>query len=134
MLKSVLGPLGEKYKGYGAIEKHYLLVGSALIHPLAKYIDDEWTAEVEKAWVVTHGAVVDMMLKGIENSQARIIALEGLCDEEVYQEEINHARDKLNKIEMNGVNISRANLNKAQLVNAELFYTNLNNINLSEVD
>ena len=35
-------------------------------------------AEVEKAWVVTHGAVVDMMLKGIENSQARIIALEDL--------------------------------------------------------
>ena len=96
MLKSVLGPLGEKYKGYGAI--------------------------------------VDMMPKGIENSQARIIALEGLCDEEVYQEEINHARAKLNKIEMNGVNISRANLNKGQLVNAELFYTNLNNINLSEVD
>ena len=40
MLKSVLGPLGEKYKGYGAI--------------------------------------VDMMPKGIENSQARIIALEGI--------------------------------------------------------
>ena len=48
MLKSVLGPLGEKYKGYGAIEKYYLLVGSALIHPLAKYIDDEWTQRLKR--------------------------------------------------------------------------------------
>lgn len=265
VLQSVLGPLGEKHKGYGAIEKHYPLVGSALIHTLAKYIDDEWTPAVEKAWVTTYGAVVDMMLKGIEqaqevpeeeeiekheqnefntssvekikmrprkkltytqkvklkdrnnlltkmnrwfwrtpkwmialyaasfffllsytgqevgviqtfidtleplsifiavlifikeqperkrqfhyqawsiidgatgieNSQARIIALEDLCDDGVSLEEINLAGAKLNRIEMNGVNISRANLNKAQLVNAELYYTNINNINLSEVD
>ncbi|MEN8811952.1 MAG: pentapeptide repeat-containing protein [Candidatus Arcticimaribacter sp.] len=265
VLQSVLGPLGEKHKGYGAIEKHYPLVGSALIHTLAKYIDDEWTPEVEKAWVTTYGAVVDMMLigiehaqevpeeeeiekheqnefntssvekikmrprkkltytqkvklkdrnnlltkmnrwfwrtpkwmialyaasfffllsytgqevsmiqtfidtleplsifiavlifikeqperkrqfhyqawsiidgaSGIENSQARIIALEDLCDDGVSLEEINLAGAKLNGIEMNGVNISRANLNKAQLINAELFYTNLNNINLSEAD
>ena len=69
VLQSVLGPLGEKHKGYGAIEKHYPLVGSALIHTLAKYIDDEWTPAVEKAWVTTYGAVVDMMLKGIEQAQ-----------------------------------------------------------------
>lgn len=265
VLQSVLGPLGEKHKGYGAIEKHYPLVGSALIHTLAKYIDEDWTPEVEQAWVTTYGAVVDMMLKGIEqaqeipeeeeieqheqneldsssvekiklrprkkltykqkvklknrnnlltkmnrwfwrtpkwmvalyaasfffllsytgqevgviqtfidtleplsifiavlifikeqperkrqfqyqawsiidgatgieNSQARIIALEDLCDDGISLEEINLAGAKLNGIEMNGINISRANLSKAQLVNAELFYANLNNINLNEAD
>ena len=66
VLQSVLG---EKHKGYGAIEKHYPLVGSALIHTLAKYIDEDWTPEVEQAWVTTYGAVVDMMLKGIEQAQ-----------------------------------------------------------------
>ena len=265
ILQSVLGPLGEKHKGYGAIEKHYPLVGSALIQTLAKYIDNEWTPEVEKAWVTTYGAVVDMMLKGIEqaqevpqeeeieqheqnkletssvekikmrprkkltytqkvklkdrnniltkmnrwfwrtpkwmvalyaasfffllsyggqeinviqtfidtleplsifiavlifikeqperkrqfqyqawsiidgangleNSQARIIALEDLCDDGISLEEINLNGAILNGIEMNGVNISKANLCNAQLVNAELFYANLNNVNLSGAD
>jgi len=40
-----------------------------LIHTLAKYIDEDWTPEVEQAWVTTYGAVVDMMLKGIEQAQ-----------------------------------------------------------------
>lgn len=267
VLQSVLGPLGEKHKGYGAIEKHYPLVGSALIHTLSKYIGEEWTPEVEQAWVTTYGAVVDMMLKGveqaqevpqgneeeleennpsnpedfstekiklrprkklsyiqkvklkdrnnlltklnrwfwrtpkwmialyattffvflayigqeiaaiqtlidtleplsifiavlifvkeqperkrqfqyqawsiidsatgIENSQARIIALEDLCDDGISLNEINLVGAKLNGIEMNGVNIARADLRKALLVNAELFYTNFNNTNLSEAD
>lgn len=267
VLQSVLGPLGEKHKGYGAIEKHYPLVGSALIHTLSKYIGEEWTPEVEQAWVTTYGAVVDMMLKGveqaqevpqrkeeeleennpsnledlstekiklrprkklsyiqkvklkdrnnlltklnrwfwrtpkwmialyattffvflayigqeiaaiqtlidtleplsifiavlifvkeqperkrqfqyqawsiidsatgIENSQARIIALEDLCDDGISLNEINLAGAKLSGIELNGVNIARADLRKALLVNAELFYTNFNNTNLSEAD
>ncbi len=266
VLQSVLGPLGEKHKGYGAIEKHYPLVGSALIHTLAKYIGEDWTQEVEQAWVTTYGAVVDMMLKGveqaqeipseeednaaieqenldalstekikmrprkkltyiqkvklkdrknfltkinrwfwrtpkwmialyaagfffllsfvgqessiiqtfidtleplsifiavlifikelperkrqfqyqawsiidsatgIENSQARIIALEDLCDDGISLEEIDLSNAKLNGIELNGINLSRAKLQKTQLVNAELFYANLNNIDLSEAD
>ncbi|MGB1448809.1 MAG: pentapeptide repeat-containing protein [Flavobacteriaceae bacterium] len=267
VLQSVLGPLGEKHKGYGAIEKHYPLIGAALIHTLSKYIGEEWTDEVEQAWVTTYGAVVDMMLEGveqldaptakedeeevtavqehlddlsaekikmrprkklsyvqkvklkdrnniltkmnrwfwrtpkwmialyaatfffllsyigqevgpiqtfidtleplsifiavllfikelperkrqfqyqawsiidgaagIENSQARIIALEDLCDDGISMEEINLAGAKLNGIEMNGVNLARANLKKALLVNAELFYANLNNTDLSEAD
>ena len=81
-----------------------------------------------QAWSIIDGAT------GIENSQARIIALEDLCDDGISLEEINLAGAKLNGIEMNGINISRANLSKAQLVNAELFYANLNNINLNEAD
>ena len=263
VLQSVLGPLGEKHKGYGAIEQHYPLVGEALIATLAEYIGPEdWTPEVEQAWVTTYGAVVEMMLKGvekpineieeeeetvfekkkedysseeiklrprkkltyrqkaklkernnlftkinhwfwatpkwmialyaatfffifsflgqeisliqtiidtleplsifiavlllikegperkrqfhyqawsiidsatgIENSQARIIALEDLCDDGVSLAEIDLTKAKLNNIEMNGVNLSDAILNKAQLTNAELFYANLNNCDLTE--
>ena len=40
VLQSVLGPLGEKHKGYGAIEKHYPIVGSVLLATLQKYLGE----------------------------------------------------------------------------------------------
>ena len=264
VLQSVLGPLGEKHKGYGAIEKHYPIVGSALLATLQKYLGEAWDEATAEAWTTTYGAVVDMMLNGIEtdadaipeeeeqtpqqentiqfeegakfrprkkltytqkvklkdrktlltrfnrwfwasptwtialyatalfflfsfvgqevtviqviidtleplsiilavllfikeiperkrqfqyqawsiidsatgleNSQARIIALEDLCDDGISLEEIDLAKAKLNGIEMNGVNLSSANLSEAQLVNAELFYANLNSVNLSQAN
>lgn len=265
VLQSVLGSLGEKHKGYGAIEQHYPLVGAALIATLADYIGTkDWTPEVEQAWVTTYGAVVEMMLKGvekptqemededeltfenkvddyssediklrprkkltyrqkvnlkdrnnlftkinrwfwatpkwmiasyaacffflfsfvgqeipfiqtiidtleplsifiavlllikesperkrqfnyqawsiidnangIENSQARIIALEDLCDEGVSLTEIDLTKAKLNNIELNGVNLSNALMHKTLLINAELFYANLSSCDLTEAN
>ena len=260
LLKSVLEPLGEKHKGYGAIEQHYPMVGSALLNTLKQYLGDAWDQPTEEAWTITYGAVVEMMLNGVtsdpenipieeepeleestnhfdedtifrprkkltyvqkvklrdrknlltrisrwfwaspkwtialyaaiafflfsfigqevaiiqliidtleplsiilavllfikeiperkrqfqyqawsiidnatglENSQARIIALEDLCDDGISLEEINLSKAKLNGIEMNGINLSNANLSEAQLVNAELFYANLTNVDLN---
>ena len=262
VLQSVLGPLGEKHKGYGAIEKHYPIVGNALLATLKKYLGNAWDEPTEQAWTLTYGAVVEMMLNGVandaesipeeeapqfektkqfddnaefrprkklsyvqkvklndrktlftlfnrwfwaspkwtialyaagifflfsfvgqevtviqviidtleplsiilavllfikeiperkrqfqyqawsiidsatglENSQARIIALEDLCDDGISLEEIDLSKAKLNGIEMNGVNLSNANLSEAQLVNAELFYANLNSVDLSQAN
>lgn len=262
-LASVLVPLGEKHKGYGAIKEHYPLVGGALIEALKTYIGKDWTPAVEQAWGTTYGAVVEMMLKGnvneeletpeenvefkepekvvpvnkkrvqrnrkltyiqkaklkgrkniftkinkwfwrtpkwmialyaaiffflfsfigqsveqiqiiidtleplsifiavllfikeiperkrqfhyqawsiidsatgIENSHARMIALEDLCDDGVSLAELELSKAKLNGIELNGVDLSNANLNQAKMVNAEMFYTKMNNVSMQEVD
>ena len=53
VLQSVLGPLGEKHKGYGAIEKHYPIVGSALLATLQKYLGEAWDEATAEAWTTT---------------------------------------------------------------------------------
>lgn len=71
---------------------------------------------------------------GIDNSQARIIALEDLCDDGVSLNGIDLEGARLEKIEMNGGVVSNANLRKTKLTNAELFYANLTHSDLSEAD
>lgn len=261
VLKSVLGPLGQNHKAYGAIEQHYPFVGSALLKALEEYIGDAWTKEVAQAWTDTYGAVMDMMLAGtentvnieaddvpeevlsekkediskrkkksrltyiqkqklrtrrtlltlfarwfwkspkwtigllasvfffilvaiaqyvpglqivldaleplsiflavllivkesperkrqfhyqawsiidgatgIENSRARIIALEDLCDDGVPLSDLNLNAAQLPEIELNGADLSRVNFNKAQLNDAEMYYANLDHANLSEAN
>ena len=72
LLKSVLEPLGEKHKGYGAIEQHYPMVGSALLNTLKHYLGDAWDQPTEEAWTITYGAVVEMMLNGVTSDPENI--------------------------------------------------------------
>lgn len=261
VLQSVLGPLGQNHKAYGAIEQHYPFVGAALLKALEEYIGEAWTKEVAQAWTDTYGAVMDMMLAGtenttkietedlaeerlsekkqnspkrkkksrltyiqkqklktrktlltlfakwfwkspkwaigllatlfffilvgiaqyvpglqtvldaleplsiflavllivkesperkrqfhyqawsiidgatgIENSRARIIALEDLCDDGVPLSDLNLNSAQLPEIELNGANLSRVNFEKAQLNDAEMYYANLDHANFSEAN
>lgn len=79
-----------------------------------------------QAWSIIDNA------SGIEDSQARIIALQDLCDDGVSLAEIELKGARLNGIELNGVDLSDANLSKANLNNSEFFYADLNNTNLSK--
>lgn len=261
MLKAILIPLGEKHKGYGAIEQHYPLIGEVLIETLALSAGEAWSKEAEQAWLSTYQTVVEMMLTGmkaeeedleerieesieqkekeqenkyrptskltylqkvklrnkkniwsrlnrwfwatpkwmialyatllffcftligqkvaliqliietleplsifiavlifikelperkrqfhyqawsiideatgIDNSQARIIALEDLCDDGVSLNGIDLEQAKLQNIEINGVVLTNANLKKTNLTNGEMFYANLSHSDLSESD
>ena len=260
-LEEILTDLGEKHVGYGVIASHYPMVGKALIATLKETAGKEWSPQVEKAWLDTYTAVVDMMLgknqqkweeepgqldahleeiqandlkkfrptkkltyaqkvkkrqkKGpltrfqqwfwakpgwliaayaalffvtfsffeqenpyiqrfieileplsviiavllyikelperkkqfqyqawsiidnaskIENSQARILALEELCDAGVSLADIDLTKSNLNAIELNGVDLSHAKMDGVQLVKAELFYTNFSNATLKEAN
>lgn len=261
VLQSVLGPLGQNHKAYGAIEQHYPYVGAALLKALEEYIGDDWTKEVAQAWTDTYGAVMEMMLAGtenslvnevesiheeelsekkeeisrrkkrsrltyiqkqklrakktlltlfarwfwkspkwvigllaslfffvlvliaqyvpglqvvldaleplsiflavllivkesperkrqfhyqawsiidgatgIENSRARIIALEDLCDDGVSLTDLDLNEARLQEIELNGADLSRVNFHKAQLNDAEMYYVNMDHANLSEAN
>ena len=79
-----------------------------------------------QAWSVIDRAV------GIENSPARQLALEELCDAGVSLAEIDLNRANLNKIELNGVDLSYAQLQSAQLAQAELFYTDFSHAQLQK--
>ena len=41
-------------------------MGSALLATLKKYLGEAWDEATAEAWTTTYGAVVDMMLNGIE--------------------------------------------------------------------
>ena len=72
LLKSVLEPLGEKHKGYGAIEQHYPMVGSIAQYFKKHYLGDAWDQPTEEAWTITYGAVVEMMLNGVTSDPENI--------------------------------------------------------------
>ena len=62
-LKKVLGPLGDKHKGYGTTAEHYPIVGQALLMTLEEYLKEDWTSEVKQVWTDTFTTVAGMMLK-----------------------------------------------------------------------
>ena len=66
-LVPVLRDLGAKHKGYGVIEKHYPAVGAALLQTLEQYLKDDWTKEVQQAWLSTFDAIAQIMLEGADS-------------------------------------------------------------------
>ena len=53
--------LGERHVGYGVKDEHYDTVGEALIWTLATGLGDEFTDEVESAWVTVYTILADTM-------------------------------------------------------------------------
>lgn len=63
VLKKSLGELGARHvKYYDTLPEHYPMVGEALLVALCKHLGDEWTVEVEQAWLMAYDALVDMMI------------------------------------------------------------------------
>ena len=46
--------LGRRHRGYGVKPQHYESVGTALLWTLGQGLGEEFTPEVERAWVVTY--------------------------------------------------------------------------------
>lgn len=64
MLLKVLQNLGARHKGYGVLAKHYPLVGMALIKTFKQYLAEDWTKEIENAWIETFSTITKAMLAG----------------------------------------------------------------------
>ncbi|HEX8338361.1 MAG TPA: globin family protein [Pyrinomonadaceae bacterium] len=53
--------LGARHAGYGVRAKDYVTVGRALIWTLRKGLGDDFTPQVEAAWVETYAALASLM-------------------------------------------------------------------------
>ncbi|MEM7065618.1 MAG: mechanosensitive ion channel domain-containing protein [Cyanobacteria bacterium P01_B01_bin.77] len=65
-LRPVLKELGAAHKSYGVIAQYYPAVCSALIATFPKYIPNDWTPDVQRAWSDTFQAVTQIMLEGAD--------------------------------------------------------------------
>jgi len=63
-LQTTLHALGAKHIDYGVTNPMYDWVGASLLATLAEVCQDEWTNEVEQAWVTAFGAISGLMKEG----------------------------------------------------------------------
>lgn len=74
-LKRYLGDLGARHVMYGAQEKHYALVGDALLRAFKESLKDRWTPELEKQWSMVFKTIIQLMLAGAKQvNQGKIAA------------------------------------------------------------
>ncbi len=59
-----LTALAKRHEGYGVQEKHYAMVGSALLWTLEQGLGEDWTEEAKEAWSACYEAIVGGMLGG----------------------------------------------------------------------
>lgn len=62
-LVPVLQSLGARHAGYMVVDRHYDLVGEALLWTLREGLADDFTGDVEKAWTEVYGVVAGVMKK-----------------------------------------------------------------------
>lgn len=63
-LTETLHGMGAKHVDYGVTAEMYPWVGECLIATLAEIAADDWTSEIEQAWVDAYGAISGLMLEG----------------------------------------------------------------------
>jgi len=62
-----LRALGERHLDYGVKRADYDKVASVLIRTLKEFLADEFTVEVQHAWVTVYGLVAETMIEAAEN-------------------------------------------------------------------
>ncbi|MDJ0649572.1 MAG: globin family protein [Xenococcaceae cyanobacterium MO_188.B19] len=72
VLEQELKDLGTRYVKYGALPKHYPLVGNALLITFKQYLGASWTPEIRQAWIDAYGVISQIMLDGADYSEAEI--------------------------------------------------------------
>jgi hemoglobin-like flavoprotein len=68
-LLPVLRELGRRHKGYGVRNRHYDLVGEALLWTLEIGLSSRWTKELAEAWKGAYGQVANAMSEGAESPE-----------------------------------------------------------------
>ncbi|MBP6624518.1 MAG: hypothetical protein KA198_05060 [Chitinophagaceae bacterium] len=58
-----LKAMAKRHVGYGVKESHYKLVGDALLWTLAKGLSNDWTEELENAWVTCYTEITACMVE-----------------------------------------------------------------------
>ena len=62
--------LAERHAGYGAAPAHYEVVGQCLIDTLKDALDEEWTDELQQAWLTAYSTLAGVMI----NAQQQFLA------------------------------------------------------------
>lgn len=73
-LVKVLQELAVRHVRYGVTEKHYGLVGEALIWTLERRLGAAFTHEARAAWTALYGAVCEIMLDAAKGAAASRVA------------------------------------------------------------
>lgn len=63
-LVETLHGMGHKHAGYGVTAQMYPWVGECLLATLEQIAGEQWSEEIEAAWVEAYGAISDLMLEG----------------------------------------------------------------------
>ncbi|SNR67223.1 NAD(P)H-flavin reductase [Haloechinothrix alba] len=63
-LEPYLRQLGRDHRKFDVVERHFEAVGTALLAALKRYLGDEWTEEVERAWADAYAIVAGVMQEG----------------------------------------------------------------------
>ena len=66
-----LEELGARHVGYGVQERHYALVGAALLWALERDLGPRWTPEARDAWTAAYALIAQMMLVGASNAASQ---------------------------------------------------------------
>jgi hemoglobin-like flavoprotein len=70
VLTATLRGLGTRHIKYGVLPKHYPMVGSSLLKSLASALGNDWTEEVNQAWIEAYTAVTQLMLEGADKVES----------------------------------------------------------------
>ncbi len=60
--------LGRRHVGYGVTDRHYDLLGEALLAALRSGHGDEWTTDLEEAWRETYTLLASIMKRAARRS------------------------------------------------------------------
>ena len=71
-LSDALRGLGARHVKYGALPEHYPLVGNTLIKTFSQFLGDDWTDDIQKAWVDAYGVITEVMLDGADYTQEEV--------------------------------------------------------------
>ena len=71
-LTDALKGLGARHVKYGALPEHYPLVGNTLLKTFEQYLQEDWTPDVNNAWVEAYGAITALMLEGADYSTEEV--------------------------------------------------------------
>jgi hemoglobin-like flavoprotein len=63
-LRAELEELGARHVRYGVEDRHYAIVGQALLDMLAQVLGEGFTAETRNLWAGLYGAIADNMMRG----------------------------------------------------------------------
>jgi len=76
-LVPMLRALGARHIGYGVSERHWPILGKALMLTLQDVLGDAFTSEVESAWMMVYGFMSSIMIEGLRHAIASRSQLSG---------------------------------------------------------
>lgn len=69
-LSDYLFRLGRSHVTHGALPEYYDAVGECLLAAMAEVAADQWTHEIEAAWLAAYGQIKSLMIEGASTQLA----------------------------------------------------------------